>query len=620
VLFRSFKSSTLHQWRLKVDDGRQTWHFLETPEQLKQWPQSDIDKYWLGILTSETINKEPESPLESARFGYRFMEKLQTGDGHWAGEYGGPMFLIPGLVITMYVTKSSYPPGFKQELIRYIKNRANPLDGGWGVHIEGVSTVFGTSLNYTSLRLLGVDAEDPVCIKARGTLLKLGGAVGAPSWGKFWLAVLGVYEWDGMNPVPTEPWMLPYFVPIHPARMWIHTRQVYLGMGYIYCDRFKAERTRVTDELKGELYVGNYDEIDWIAQRNNCAEVDLYAPHTMIHDVAFSLLSIYEKMPVFRSAAQKIALEHIQAEDRNTDFADLGPVNKVMNMLVVWMTKGPDSYEFKRHLERNLDFLWMSNDGMRMNGTNGSQLWDTAFVCQALVESGLAREVEFEASVVKALGFMDSMQIKDDMPDHGKFYRHISKGAWPFSTRTQSYTVSDCTAEGLKAVIMLQTKLEYTEKVVSDERMKDAVNVLLSMQNADGGIGSYECTRGPRWLEWLNPAESYPECTTAVLLGLSYFKRQFPDHRSDEIEEVSRRAVEYIKREQKEDGSWFGSWAICFTYATFFALESLSSVGETYWNSTVVHRFVKLVNFYCQNKRQTAVGVKSTRVVRLESG
>lgn len=41
-------------------------------------------------------------------------------------------------------------------------------------HIEGHSTVFGTGLNYTALRILGVSAEHPVMIKARGTLHALG--------------------------------------------------------------------------------------------------------------------------------------------------------------------------------------------------------------------------------------------------------------------------------------------------------------------------------------------------------------------------------------------------------------------------------------------------------------
>lgn len=41
-------------------------------------------------------------------------------------------------------------------------------------HVEGHSTVFGTALNYAALRLLGMDAEHPVCVRARACLHKLG--------------------------------------------------------------------------------------------------------------------------------------------------------------------------------------------------------------------------------------------------------------------------------------------------------------------------------------------------------------------------------------------------------------------------------------------------------------
>jgi lanosterol synthase len=39
--------------------------------------------------------------------------------------------------------------------------------------------------------------------------------------------------------------------------------------------------------------------------------------------------------------------------------------------------------------------------------------------------------------------------------------------------------------------------------------MHDAVDVMLSLQNSDGGFASYEIIRGPQWLEWLNPAEVF---------------------------------------------------------------------------------------------------------------
>lgn len=111
------------------------------------------------------------------------------------------------------------------------------------------------------------------------------------------------------------------------------------------------------------------------------------------------------------------------------------------------------------------------------------------------------------------------------------------------------------------------------------------------MRNSDGGFGSYEKTRGSVWLELLNPAEvfdrimveySYPECTTAVLTALSLFHKYFPDYRVREIYKSIQRASRFIGKSQRVDGSWYGSWGICFTYATFFALQSLETIGEQY--------------------------------------
>lgn len=126
---------------------------------------------------------------------------------------------------------------------------------------------------------------------------------------------------------------------------------------------------------------------------------------------------------------------------------------------------------------------------------------------------------------------------------------------------------------------------------MDDDRIFDAVNVLLSMQNSDEGFASYEKVRGPSWLEYLNPSQvfgnimieyTYTECTTSVLLALKSFQNYYPEHRRAEIENAISGAVKFIYRQQLADGSFYGSWGICFTYAMFFAVESLSSVGETY--------------------------------------
>ncbi|KAF9114734.1 Lanosterol synthase (Oxidosqualene--lanosterol cyclase) [Mortierella sp. AM989] len=594
------------RWRLRVDEGKQTWHYI-SEEESKANPQTDIDKYWLDLKLDAPKLTPAKTAIEAARNGFEFFKHLQNEEGFWSGEYGGPMFLLPGLVITYYATGVKLPEGWSQEIIQYLFNRADKADGGWGLHIEGHSTVFGTALNYIVLRLLGVDAEHPVCVKARGTLHKLGGATGSPSWGKFWMAALGVYDWEGMNPVPPELWLLPHIIPFHPGRYWCHTRNVYIPMSYIYGRRATAPLTDLTRKLREELYTQPYDTIPWHQQRNNICKADEYYPHTRLLNFLNGGLVIAEKVTTktgIRAQALKAAYAQVKYEDENTHYLDIGPVNKTMNMLSTFYEEGKDSEAFKKHAKNNIDFMWMSGGGMMMNGTNGSQLWDTALLIQGVMESGLALEPQNHEAMKKALVFLDDCQIKRNPPFMKEGFRDLTLGAWPFSNKFQGYTVSDCTAEGLKAVLLLQGKLSYTEKRVSSKRLEQAVDIILNMQNKSGGFASYESVRGPQWLEWINPAEvfgnimieyCYPECSTACVLGLTYFREQCPDYRRSEIDATIDRAVEYILGDQRDDGSWYGSWAICFTYATMFACESLSSVGMSYANSYEIENACKFL-------------------------
>jgi lanosterol synthase len=493
-------------------------------------------------------------------------------------------------------------PAFATEIKNYLFARQNPEDGGWGLHVEGESSAYGTAMNYVVLRLLGASEEDERMVKARAKLHKIGGAYYGPHWAKFWLSVLGVMEWEAVNPIPPELWLLPDWVPIAPWRWWIHMRQVFLPMSYVYSKRFVYPATPFIHQLRKELYVEPYESIEFSSHRNTIYTVDNYHPKTWILNL-INFILVYIWFPYLRTAslvkkAEDWVWRLVQYEDQNTDYADLAPVNAPMNTLVCYMKDGPESYSFKRHTERLNDYLWVNREGMMMNGTNGVQVWDTAFTIQAVIEAGLADDPKWKPMLTKALAYLEHEQIRDEVKDRELCYRQSRKGAWPFSTKVQGYTVSDCTSEALKATLQLQKICGYPE-LISETRIRDAVDVLLTMQNKhSGGFASYEPQRGSELLEYLNAAEvfgrimveyDYPECTTAVVTVLSLFQT-FSDYRSAEIKKAKDGALKYIRRAQRADGSWYGSWGICFTYAAMFALESLASVGETYENSERVKR------------------------------
>ncbi|KAL2863488.1 terpene cyclase/mutase family protein [Aspergillus lucknowensis] len=590
------------RWRLLDDDGRQTWHYLESDEECKAWPQSVADKYFLGLPTGLPELPKAKTPMQSAENGLEFFSKLQLPPGNWACEYGGPMFLLPGLIITYYVTNTPIPPEYATEIKRYLFARQHPKDGGWGLHIEAHSSVFGTSMNYVVLRILGVSEDDPRMIKARGLLHSFGGAIYGPHWAKFWLSILGVMEWDCVNPVPPEIWLLPDWVPFAPWRWWIHMRQVFLPMSYLWSKKFTHPLDPLTKQLRQELYTQPYDSINFASHRNSIHKADNYYPKTWLLNTLNSLL-VNVWNPILRiSAVVKRAedwtWELICMEDQNTDYAGLGPVSNPMNMVACYVHDGPDSYSVRRHRERLNDYMWMKGEGMLMNGTNGVQVWDTAFITQAIVVAGFADDPKWRPMLSKALEFLDAHQLRENVPDQDKCYRQHRKGAWPFSNKTQGYTVSDCTAEGLRSTIQLQ-EMHNFPALISEQRLKDSVDCLLLMQNPSGGFTEYETTRGSPKIEWLNAAEvfggimigyDYPECTTASVTALSLFSKFYPNYRADEIKAAKEKAVKYIKRVQRADGSWYGSWGICFTYAALFALESLASIGEKYETSEFSRR------------------------------
>lgn len=588
------------RWRVKDEDGRHIWHYLSHDE--TSWPQDTPTKWFLGLDTEQPDLPPAQKPSEAIDNCLTFYSKLQMPSGHWGCEYGGPLFLLPGLVITWYVCDVPVDTAYSKAIRSYLFARQNK-DGGWGLHIEGHSSVFGTAMNYTVIRLLGGSEEDARMIRARAKLHELGGAVNGPHWAKFWLSVLGVMDWDIVNPVPPELWLLPDWMPIAPWRWWIHMRQVFLPMSYIWSKKFQKPLTPLTRSLRDELFTQPADTIDFASHRNSISPADNYHPKTWVLN-CINFLLVWFWIPLLRSKsivrrAEAWAWQLIQMEDQNTDYADLAPVNAPMNTIACFIHDGPDSYSFKRHVDRLNDYLWVNREGMLMNGTNGVQVWDTAFTILAIAEAGVAKEKKWRPMLTRALRFLERHQIREEVQDREVCYRQQRKGAWPFSTKTQGYTVSDCTAEGLRGTLLLQ-KLNDYPAVISDDRLRDAVDVLLTMQNShSGGFASYEPQRGSELLEYLNAAEvfgrimveyDYPECTTAVVTVLTLFQRFFPDYRQAEIDEAKARALKYIHDAQWPDGSWYGSWGICFTYAAMFALESLASQGLNYQNSEAVRR------------------------------
>ena len=282
-----------------------------------------------------------------------------------------------------------------------------------------------------------------------------------------------------------------------------------------------------------------------------------------------------------KTRTSEYLLKYINAEDAQTEYLDIGPVSKTINSICIWHAYGKDSEQFNKHVARWYDYLWIAEDGMKMSGYNGSQLWDVAFTTRAMLESDLG--LLFPETIKKSYQFIDNMQILSEHETHKEFFRHPMIGSWPFSTAEQGWPVADCTAEGLSATLAIH-KSGLLKADISNTRIKQAVDVILSFQNKDGGWPTYELSRSPKWLEKLNPSEifadimidySWTECSSACVIALLEILECYPDYKTAEVRQAISNGLQFVVKQQKQDGSWYGGWAVCFTYATWFAVEAL---------------------------------------------
>jgi squalene/oxidosqualene cyclase-like protein len=539
------------------------------------------------MTTVAVSGSDVESRVNAAlRRGLENLERNQGPEGSWPCDYSGPMFLLPMYVALAHASGRLQSDPRRESMREYLL-WAIHADGGVGLHAEDRrGSMFVTATSYVALRLLGLEANDERALLMRRWMRDHGSALGAAPWGKLVLAVLGLYGWEGLHPIQPELWLLPTSTPVHPSRLWCHCRQVYLPMAWLYGRRATIPLDPLIQQLRSELYVQPYERIDFGRHKDTLAQTDAYRPSTKLLRATHRALALIESTvpKALRERALNEVYHHIDYEDRATNFIDIGPVNKVLNTFVRWFV-APQSADFERAMSMCDVYLWQGAQGTSMRGYNGSELWDTAFALQAISATSLAHE--FPKLVERAYGFVRDNQILEDPPELERHHRHRSRGGWPFSNRPHGWPISDCTAEGLKCALAWRG---HFKNAVPNELMGNAVDVLLSFQNEDGGFGTYENKRGPDWLEQLNPSHvfgeimvdySHVECTSACLQALRDARGIATSAQAKAIETSLELGAQHLRARQLPDGSFEGAWAVCFTYGTWFGVSGLLAAGAT---------------------------------------
>ncbi|MEM7676446.1 MAG: FAD-dependent oxidoreductase, partial [Myxococcota bacterium] len=132
--------------------------------------------------------------------GVQALLSQQADDGSWEGEVVWCPLLAAQYVLTCHIVGRPISPERRARILRHFE-RTRLEDGTWGLHELSEPYLFVTTLVYVACRLLDVNKGDVLVADAHAFIRKEGGVAAIPSWGKFWLAMLGLYDWSGVNPV-----------------------------------------------------------------------------------------------------------------------------------------------------------------------------------------------------------------------------------------------------------------------------------------------------------------------------------------------------------------------------------------------------------------------------------
>ncbi|MBV8514804.1 MAG: squalene--hopene cyclase [Acidobacteria bacterium] len=506
------------------------------------------------------------SGLENAiNRGADHLLSLQAKPGYWLGELEADSTLESDYIYYLYVLGKAEPARIAK-LANYVR-RKQLVDGGWNIYPGGPSELNATCKAYFALKLVGDNPKSAHMVKARETVLRLGGLEKSNSYVRFYLALAGALGWEMVPAILPEMMLLPnwFYLNIYEMSSW--TRGIVIPMAILSALRpdFRLPEHAQVDELFVDTS-HKESAFDWSDSLISWRNFFLAADRAM---------KLYEKLPwkPLRNRALREAkawvLEHIE---RTEGLAAIYPA--MMNSIFALMAlgHGPDDPLTSREIREFARFEIEEKDTIRLQPCV-SPVWDTCIAMVALEEAGVPAD---HPALVKAADWILSQQVLGP-GDWQVKNKDAAPGGWVFEFRNDFYPDVDDTA----FVLMALQRVKFPDPKRMEAAVRRGIQWLLSMQNRDGGWAAFDRDNNKSFLNHIPFADhnamldpSTADVTARVLecLGRFGWTANHP---------AIKRALQFLLKDQCEDGSWFGRWGVNYVYGTSGVLRSLETVSLT---------------------------------------
>jgi squalene-hopene/tetraprenyl-beta-curcumene cyclase len=245
----------------------------------------------------------------------------------------------------------------------------------------------------------------------------------------------------------------------------------------------------------------------------------------------------------------------------------------MLNSLIALKVLGyPDDHPQVARAERELFRLQHETEESVRIEPCFSPVWDTAIVAICLRESGIPAE---DPRMKRCADWLMEREIRFRGDWIHQNPADVEPSGWVFEFNNKWNPDVDDTAMVLLALRKVPT--DNPEK--RDECFRRGLKWMLTFQCKDGGWAAFDkdCTKGI--LEKVPFADHNamldPECAdiTARILELMGYEGFNIDHPQ------IKKAIQFLRDEQEEDGSWYGRWGVNYIYGTWQVLRGMRALG-----------------------------------------
>ena len=485
---------------------------------------------------------------------------FQHPDGYWCFELEADC-TIPAEYILMMHYLAEIDDRLQGKLAAYLRAHQGE-DGGWPLYYDGPAEISCSVKAYYALKLAGDGPQLPHMVKARETILRLGGASRTNVFTRILLAIFEQVPWRAVPFLPVECVLLPRWFPFHLLRVSYWSRTVMVPLFVLYTLKARAQNPKQVSIR--ELFIAHpWQERDYFRVHSSLSRTLLLLDRMGLR------LNPWVPRGLRRRAMKKAEAWIIE---RLNGAGGLGAIFPAMvNAYEALGLLGyPVDHPLRVMERRAIEDLLVVNDDSAYCQPCVSPVWDTAWACIALQQ--VANERSHKA-VKKAFHWLAEKQLLEEPQDWQLSRPKVRSGGWPFQFKNSHYPDLDDTAAVAYA-------MDRSGDKIFDNTVQRAAEWICGMQSKNGGFGSFDADNDHTYLNEIPFADhgALLDPPTEDVSGrcLMLLARLVT---SPQCQSVKKKCLDYLFRSQEPDGPWYGRWGTNYIYGTWSVPAGFEEAG-----------------------------------------